>query len=104
MLCSLNQRATLEAMTLVPDGGGGYSESWQSFASVWVGVTPLSAADTALADMLQSKVRHRVALRRRSDIAAGQRVVTASRRFKIHAVLDKGPADPLLQLLCEELP
>lgn len=104
MLSSLNQRATLEAMTLVPDGGGGYSESWQPFATVWVGVTPLSATDAASAGMLQSKVRHRLSLRRRSDIGAGQHVVTASRRFKIHAVLDKGPRETLMQLLCEELP
>jgi len=100
----LNQRAALQAKVLTPDGGGGYSESWQSFASVWVAVAPISGNDAPGADALQSRVRHRIVLRRRNDLAAGQRVVVGARRFKVQALLDEGPQAATMTLLCEELP
>jgi len=104
LLNSLDQRASLEARTLTPDGGGGYSESWQAFALVWVKVAPAGATDALSADALQSRARHRITLRRRTDVTAGQRLVIGGRTFRIHAVLDEGPREPLITLLCEELP
>ena len=104
MIGELNQRALLQAKVLTPDGGGGYAESWQSFASAWVSVLPLGANDNFGPDALEARARHRVTLRRRGDLAAGQRVVIGARCFKVHALLDEGPRAPLLTLLCEELP
>jgi SPP1 family predicted phage head-tail adaptor len=104
MIGALDQRATLQAKILTPDGGGGYAESWQTFASMWVSVSPIGASDTLGADVLQSRVRHRLVLRRRSDLAAGQRVLIGARTFKVHAVLDEGPRASVVTLLCEELP
>jgi len=104
MFSSLDQRAALQAKTLQPDGGGGYAESWQTFATVWVSVAPLGAGDVFGPDALESRARHRVTLRRRDDVAAGQRVGLGARTFKVHAVLDEGPRAPLMTLLCEELP
>ena len=73
MIGELDQRASLQAKVLTPDGGGGYAESWQIFASVWVKVAPVGANDNFGPDALESRVRHRLALRRRTDVAAGQR-------------------------------
>ena len=101
MLSTLNQRATLYARMLTPDGGGGFSESWQAFASVWLALTPLAASDTVGADHLESRVRHQISLRRRADLAAGQRIVVGSRAFRVHALLDEGPRAPFVTLQCE---
>jgi len=100
----LDQRASLQAKVLTPDGGGGYAESWQTFASVWVSVSPVGGSDTFGPDALESRVRHRLALRRRGDLAAGQRVLVGARSFKVHALLDEGPRAETVTLLCEELP
>jgi SPP1 family predicted phage head-tail adaptor len=104
MLSQLTTRAALQANTLSPDGGGGFTESWQTFASVWVKITPTGASDTMSADALASRARHQIVLRQRDDVFAGQRLVAATRTFKIHAVLDHGKREPYLTLLCEELP
>ncbi len=104
MLHRLTQRAALVARILTPDGGGGFSESWEPFATVWIGVAPLGAADSVGADHLESRVRHRIVLRRRADLAAGQRVSAGARTFRVHAVLDPGPREFYVTLLCEELP
>ncbi|HEY0106685.1 MAG TPA: phage head closure protein [Rhizomicrobium sp.] len=104
MLSTLTQRAALLASTLTPDGGGGFAQSWEAFASVWIALEPLGAADAVGADHLQSRVRHRITLRRRPDLAAGQRVAVGARLFRVHAVLDDGPRAAAITLLAEELP
>jgi SPP1 family predicted phage head-tail adaptor len=104
MLSTLNQRATLLARTLTPDGGGGFSESWDALAQVWIALAPVSATDTVNADRLESRVRHRITLRRRSDLAAGQRIAVGARLFRVHGLLDEGPRAPFVTLQCEELP
>jgi SPP1 family predicted phage head-tail adaptor len=104
MIGSLNQRAALLANTLVADGGGGFRDSWQTLATVWVAVEPLGGSDAFGPDRLEARVRHRLMLRRRDDVAAGQRVQVGARLFRIHTVLDEGPQAALMSLLCEELP
>ena len=104
MIGTLNQRASLLANTLVPDGGGGFTESWEAFASVWVAVEPVGGSDAFGPDRLESRVRHRITLRRRSDVASGQRVQVGPRVFRIHTLLDEGPQSATVILLCEELP
>ena len=104
MLSSLNRRATLLARVLTPDGSGGFGESWNAFATVWIQLTPLAATDTLGAAHLESRVRLRIILRRRSDLAAGQRVVVGQRIFRVHGVIDEGPRASFITLQCEELP
>ena len=104
MLSTLTQRATLLACTLTQDGGGGFTQAWEPFASVWLALEPLGASDSVGADHLQSRVRHRLTLRRRGDLAAGQRVQIGPRLFRVHAVLDEGPRAAAVTLLAEELP
>lgn len=104
MIGELNQRAQIEARTLTPDGGGGYSESWDVIANVWVSVSPSSGGDVFGPDQVESRVRHRITLRRNNAIAAGQRVIVGTRTFRIHALLDEGGSAILMTLLCEELP
>jgi SPP1 family predicted phage head-tail adaptor len=104
MLSRLKQRASLLSKTLVSDGGGGFSESWQTLADVWIEITPLGAKEKFSADALQARVRHRIVLRARDDIVPGLRLATPDRVFAVRAVLARDKGAPLLTLLCEELP
>jgi SPP1 family predicted phage head-tail adaptor len=101
---ALDQRVALQALTLAPDGGGGFAEAWETFAVVWAKVEPLAATDSFGPDAFESRVRHRVTLRRRTDVAAGQRVAAGARTFAVRGVLDQGPRAETITLLCEELP
>jgi SPP1 family predicted phage head-tail adaptor len=104
MIGTLNQRASVLARTMTPDGGGGFSESWNAIAMLWVRVEPLSGGDVFGPDAVESRVRFRITIRRNANVAAGQRIAIGARTFRIHAVLDEGPNAPLMTLLCEELP
>ncbi|MDR3527229.1 MAG: phage head closure protein [Rhizomicrobium sp.] len=104
LFSSLNQRALLQANTLQDDGGGGYTDNWQAFAAVWVKLTPLAPAERFGPDRLEAKARHRILLRRRNDLAVGQRVVVGPRVFAVHGIADEGPRAAFITLWCEELP
>ena len=103
MIGQLNQRAVLLANTLAPDGGGGFGDTWEAFATVWMKVEPTGGGDAFGPGRLEARVRHRLTLRRRSDVAAGQRAMVAARTFRIHTVIDEGPMAPYMTLLAEEL-
>src|SRR5256885_16414134 len=103
MLSQLNRRVVLEAQTLNPDGGGGYSASWDTIATVWAAIEPLSGADVFGPDASEARVKYRITIRRRSDVPAGMRVNDGGRLFAIHAVLDDGPQSQFLTLLTEKV-
>ena len=104
MLGTLNRRATVRAQTLTQDGGGGFTVAWDVVAIVWARLEPLSGTDRVNADKLESRVRHRIIVRRSNASAAGQRVEIGVRTFAVDALLDEGPQSPFLTLLCEEIP
>jgi head-tail adaptor len=54
------------------------------------------------ADALQSRVEHRVTIRRNAAVIVGMRVAVGALTLSIAAILDDG--SPLITLICEELP
>lgn len=102
MIGALNQRGTILSRSLIADGGGGFTESWTSLATIWLGLKILSSNECVSADGVQQKVRYRASLYRRSDIAAGMRLSLGSRLFDIVAVEDDGAT--LMGLVCEVRP
>jgi head-tail adaptor len=99
----LNQRARILARTLTPDGGGGFRESWETVATVWAALEPLTAVTKYGPDLRETRVRHRITLRRIAGLAVGQRVTVGPRTFRVTALLDRGLQSATLNLLCEEL-
>lgn len=103
MLSQLNRRVALETQTLTPDGGGGYNAGWDTIATVWAAVEPVSGGEVFGPDASEARVKYRVTIRRRSDVFAGMRVNDAGRLFAIEAVLDDGPQSQFFTLLTEQI-
>jgi SPP1 family predicted phage head-tail adaptor len=104
MFAHLKQRATLLSRVLTPDGGGGFSESWQTVGQAWVRVTPLGSDEKFGPDACETRIRHRLVTRARDDIVDGMRLAVGERTFAVHAVLGRDAADAYLTVMCEELP
>jgi SPP1 family predicted phage head-tail adaptor len=79
---------TLEAMTAVPDGAGGFTQSWTAVATLYAALTPVAAERRFGADQALPQVTHTVTLRARPELASGMRFATAGRRFAIETVHD----------------
>ena len=103
-ISSLNQRAQLLANTLTPDGGGGFGEAWEAFASVWIALDAAWAAATRSVPTGWKR-----ACATGSCCAAAPTSRRAARPGgRAHLPhphrLDEGPGAALMTLLCEELP
>ena len=103
MLSTLNRRVTLEAQALAPDGGGGFTASWSTLATVWAAIEPISGADVFGPDASEARVKYRIIIRRRTDVIAGMRVNANGTVFTIHSVMDDGPQAQFLTLTTEEI-
>ncbi len=102
MIGEMNQRVRILAQTRAPDGGGGYSESWNAVATIWADVEPCTGDNVFAADALQSRVEHRLTIRRNAAVSVGMRAALGALTLVIQTILDDG--GPLITLICEGLP
>jgi SPP1 family predicted phage head-tail adaptor len=86
---TLSRRLTLEAPVESADGAGGVTRSFGAVATLWVSVTPLSAAREIEAARLGARVSHRLHLRYRDDITTRHRFRDGARIYRIVALRDR---------------
>lgn len=98
----LKRRLTLQQEIRTDDGQGGYTRSWKDVASLWAEIMPVKGVEQLAAGKLESPVTHKIMLRYRDGITAGQRLCFEGRAFNIHAVLNTQESDEILQVLAEE--
>ena len=92
----------LEQMTPVPDGAGGFGESWTEIATLFARLEPVAARQTFGADQTLEEVTHRVTMRFRPDVASGMRLVQGTRTFLIVTVHDPDETGRYLVLRTRE--
>ncbi|GGH26054.1 head-tail adaptor [Cribrihabitans marinus] len=104
----LNRRLVLEAPTRVPDGAGGYVESWAPLGTVWTHVSVRgSGGERAEAGMPVSRTRFRIVLRgapvgSSMRPAPDQRLTGDGRIYVIRAVAEHDPAGRYLTCFADE--
>lgn len=96
----LRHRIRIEHETRVPDGGGGWDETWAPFLSAWADVQPLSGRERVQAEQVQSQVLYRVRMRMRDGIRPDMRVVWSEITMNIRAVVSDSKLE-VLTLDCE---
>ena len=105
MIGALRHRLTIEAANPADDGAGGQTDPWASpivVATVWGRVEPLRGRERLQAGRLEARHSHRITLRYRADVGAGQRVRFGTRLFNVRAVANRGERNRWLELLCDE--
>src|SRR5262249_44751390 len=96
------QRAALQSKVLTPDGGGGFAEGWETYAVVWAALQIGQGTQSLQAGRLESRVSHRLTIRRREDVRVNHRVVLGTRVLAIRAIEDEGAQALWMSLSCEE--
>ena len=99
---NLRHRVTFQSLTTADDGYGGTVETWGDTATVWASVEPLSGFERIQAMQVSPRLSHRVVMRYRADVDAGDRLSYDGRVFDITAVIDEDERHRELTLLCEE--
>lgn len=98
----MTARLDLEMPQDVVDGQGGAIRSWVISASMWARIEPVSFVVTEAAGAETGHVSHRIWVRFRDGIAAGQRFRKGGRVFLIRLVRDPDETRRYLICQCEE--
>lgn len=99
----LNHRLTLEAPQETSDGQGGVTRGWTAQGEIWAHIEPVTGPSfTDMAGGERAVVTHRIFMRHRSGVVAGQRLRKGARRFHIRLVRDPDESGRMLSCLCEE--
>jgi SPP1 family predicted phage head-tail adaptor len=98
----LNRRLVLEAPAESADGAGGVTRTFTTVATLWVSVTPVSAAREIEAARLGARVTHRLHLRFSDDITTRHRFRDGSRIYRIVTLRDRDGRKRFLEVEAEE--
>ncbi|WP_445304317.1 phage head closure protein [Neorhizobium sp. SOG26] len=98
----LTARLSLETATATPDGQGGATTTWTEAASLWARIEPVSFQLRQDAGAETGTITHRVWMRFRQDIQAGQRLRKGERVFVVKLVRDPDETERYLVCQCEE--
>lgn len=98
----LRTELALEQMSPVPDGAGGFVESWTDIATLFARLEPVAARDRFGADQTLEEVTHRVTMRHRTDVVSGMRLTWGTRRFLVLTVHDPDETGRYLVLRTRE--
>lgn len=97
----LDQRIELQRLTRMPDGGGGYSEEWTTYAQSWANVRPMSGRERYQAQQTQANANYRITLYNRADIDPADRILWRGKVLNIRFLADAGPRDLYLTIDAE---
>ena len=81
----LNRRLVLQAPGESDDGAGGVARTFETVATLWAKVTPLSAVADVTADSLGPTLRAAIVIRKRDGITARHRLRDGERVYRIVA-------------------
>jgi SPP1 family predicted phage head-tail adaptor len=98
----LRLRLVLEYATATPDGAGGSTLEWAEVATVAADVTPVRADERGVGEGLGDLTLQRIVIRRRDDVASGDRFRLDNRVFRIRSITDPEEDGRYLACICEE--
>jgi SPP1 family predicted phage head-tail adaptor len=99
----LRHRLALEAPVESADGAGGVTRSYETVATLWAEVAPLSASRAIEAERPGGQVTHRIGIRFADDITTKHRFRDGNRVFRIVLLRDRDGRKRFLTIEAEEI-
>lgn len=104
---SLNRSLVLEAPVRLPDGAGGFTQSWQEQGTLWAEVSARTGRETSGGDASLSRTGYRITVRAApfgapSRPAPEQRFRDGARIFNILSVAERDGAGRFLTCIAQE--
>jgi SPP1 family predicted phage head-tail adaptor len=100
---ALRRRLVLEAPVATPDGLGGATHAFETVAAVWAQIEWLAGGERWRMGRAEQYATHRVTMRWRAGVEAGQRLLDGTRIFDVRAVADPDGGRRRLTCLVEEI-
>ncbi|SMH30565.1 phage head closure protein [Azospirillum agricola] len=97
----LDQRIRIERPDNTPNGRGGVVKGWAEVATVWARVRPVSGRELAASGQIEAAAVYRIAIRRRTDVTAGCRIVWQGKAMNVRFTPDTGSRTAFIFIDCE---
>jgi SPP1 family predicted phage head-tail adaptor len=94
---------TIQNVTRVQDGQGGYTESWSDVATVWCSIEPVKAWERYQAAQLATPVSHKVVMRYTSAVTSASRLKFGDRYLGVKEVINRDEQSRFLDIKCIEV-
>lgn len=98
----MRHRITIQQPSDTPDGIGGNTRTWTTFATVWASIEPLNAFQIFKAQHLEHRVTHKVMIRYLAGLTSDMRISYDSRIFGIEGIKDIDETKNYFELMVEE--
>lgn len=98
----LNRRLVLEQPVETPDGAGGVLRSYETVATLWAQVTPVSARGEVDAEKPGGAVTHLIRIRKSPDITTRHRFSDGTTLYRIVSIRDRDGRSRFLEIAAEE--
>lgn len=102
----MRQRVIVQFSNIASDGIGGGSESWESSASIWANITPVSARQSLFLSAQQTNITHTATFRYSASMDLKQsrfRLSYKGRIFNIQSVINRNEDDYYTEVTLTEL-
>lgn len=97
----LRHRIRIDEQVTLKNSFGEQTTEWETLATVWASIEPLSARESMIAEQTQSKISARIIIRSRNYIRASMRAVHGSTIYNIEGVIrDPDSGQEWLTLAC----
>jgi len=99
----LNQRISLQYKTRVSDGASGFTDTWNTAATVWAKISTLRSDEAIQAMATTGTAIHNITIRYRTDVRSNWRIKYGSRFFAIIGPpIDVNFKHEFLDIKCKE--
>lgn len=82
----LRHSVELQSQTNTPNGSGGFTKSWSTYATVRAGMKATSGWERSAADRLDAQTKNKLTIRYRADIKESDRVLFRGRAYNIRFI------------------
>lgn len=98
----LRHRVEIQRAHDVQDAFGEPVKAWNTVATVWAAVEPMTGDERFRSDQETAERPVRILMRHRADVTVKHRIKFGSRLFDVQSVTDPGFQAAMLELICEE--
>lgn len=84
----LKKRVTIQNVTRVSDGQGGFTETWVDGSTVFAGIEPVKSYERYQAMQLEVPVSHKIVMRFTAEVTEQSRLKYGERIFNVKEVIN----------------
>ncbi len=99
----LRHRVALQSATAVQDEYHENTLTWNTDATVWASVEPMSGRELVSAQQQHAETTHRIRIRYTANVTQESRVIWESRTFEVVSLIDSKEKKRMIELMCKEI-